>query len=507
MGDFNVTMPNYFYYPSDTQFPLSADAKLRLRCTNGRALASTAPGYVTGGYLDITCDSSSEWVEPDEWPPETDCENGAQCDPSTIGIPSHLSVASPATALVDSGNIMVLECNDTSKDLRLAVRPFEMECYNGNFMDSPKASGFPNSTQCVTPVQCPLSSLPTVNPPEYMNTTADKSSTIDHGDSVEFFCTDSKRIDPEVDTDGNNVIKVYCDVGILQLEHDWPTEMQCRSVCDSFTLPAGKGFSALPGSIDVMERDHLTLTCDDPTHYVNDKWTMKTYDLECLEDKTFDAPATDADWPQCQERPKCSTPPDAPPAADMEPVNATVTPDVTQYVTYTCIDPKEVTDSGRTIDVQCVKPQLNVDPYYDFPEQWGDKEMQCRKPNPCSPPPDAPEKSGLIISEPPASGYFEYETAKYTCENPAHVIYVDAMPTSDTEFEALCLPPGKFEKVKNWPYCDVPNAPQCSNYPQVPEGVDASIVEAKPVYRDGAVYYKCNGADMTTNIGEIVEVI
>ncbi len=400
---------------------------------------------------------------------------------------------------VSYGDYVVLGCSDSDLDLEFSWLGYSRECFNNDFRVSDKGASYPPLEACIVPEPCLTSQLPLLGAPYHVEPTVDVINVVTsvaHGHSVDYACKDGRRMD----TQSDNRLSVNCNAGVLEAEADFPEEDECRAVCTALTVPVGSGFAAL-GVIDVVEREFITLTCDDVSHHVDDFWNSTHYKLECLADSTFDEPDV---WPVCGPRPSCGNPPAAPPAAAMDPVNPNATPEVNEFVTYECTDPTKVTTRGLSIEVRC--GMGDTSPEYDFPAEWGTGTMQCRDAAMCSDPPTPPVNSGLVmVVEVNVTGYVEYDTVNYTCETAGHTMYLNNAVYGDV-FQATCLPPGHFEDVE-WPYCETAtNPPTCSVFPEVPVGIPVSIVEQVPVLRDAWVEYKCDDDSMTTNIGKIVKV-
>ena len=70
--------------------------------------------------------------------------------------------------------------------------------------------------------------------------------------------------------------------------------------------------------------------------------------------------------------------------------------------------------------------------------------MQCREPVQCGSVPEPPRFSGLVAEERPEAGYTEFSSAKYSCSDSSHVLYMGSEMLSVSEFEVQCIPPGKM---------------------------------------------------------------
>jgi hypothetical protein len=77
---------------------------------------------------------------------------------------------------------------------------------------------------------------------------------------------------------------------------------------------------------------------------------------------------------------------------------------------------------------------------------------------------------------------------------------------ADNAFGVTCLPPGHWENVINWAYCDIANPPKCDQYLPVPNELPISIVEQVPVIQGGQVFYQCNDPYMITSLGKYAAV-
>ena len=101
-----------------------------------------------------------------------------------------------------------------------AFNEFGVECYNGDFL-SP--SSIPTNESCAEPLPCDLTKFTETR--KFMETTANLSATIDHGEMISYFCKDDKTLNPVKDPDGNNLFTIECNNGEMIKEiADWPEE-------------------------------------------------------------------------------------------------------------------------------------------------------------------------------------------------------------------------------------------------------------------------------------------
>ena len=380
------------------------------------------------------------------------------------------------------------------ESLTLANNPLEYECYNDVVQNYTLGGPYPDVDQCFEANPCVPDAIIAMGIPSHLERST--AGQVEHADKINFVCTDGKFLKPESDINGDNMFSVDCDNG-APVGYEFPTEDQCQAKCTTITV--GAGFQA-PATIDYMEDEFIEVACTDPTHYVSaDSWVKKTFAIKCLDTALFDVPAT---WPICDVRPECGFPQAAGPGTGLEPETPANNTAAGEYTTYKCTDPLMVTDHGRTIDIQCRHDGAPTDAqYYNFPNVWGAASMQCREPVICPEVPSVPLYSGLIPSDPPASGYSEFNSVNYTCEDPTLLMYMGDMVMNPMVFEVMCIPPGAFETGLDWPHCDIANPPQCDQYIAVPDGVPISIVAETPVYPGGTVSYRCDDPAMTTSLG------
>ncbi len=471
---------------------------LKLRCTGGRAFSAN------GGYFDLTCGADGNWVVPDPWPLETSCLAGDECtfEVAFMDLPGHLQ--SDSTGQIPSGTFVDFACATPNHGFKLAWSPYRRECFHGQFLDSEKGPGYPPAEACAELVDCSLAQLSALNPPlDVLETTVDLSSSIAHGGTVDYHCLNGKKLDSvDLDPDGDDKISLYCDAGIISAPpQGWPAAEHCRAECTSLTVPA---ISLLvdPGTIDFLERDTVTLTCQDNTHYVNDEWMHHSITLTCQSDGTFNEPDP---WPICDVRPNCAVLPVPDTTTGLKPVDSNVQPEVTESAGFNCIDPNLGTDDGMVVYVPCGYT-VDQGPHFILPSKWNTQAMTCRVRKECSQPQHPPESSGLKREDRPDGGYFEFDSASYTCLESEHKIWEDGVLTDKEAFEVSCIPPGNFESSVQWPLCDVLNPPKCDQYLVPPADSGVSIIEEVPVLPLGKVYYKCDNPDMISNLGDVIPV-
>ena len=76
-----------------------------------------------------------------------------------------------------------------------------------------------------------------------------------------------------------------------------------------------------------------------------------------------------------------------------------------------------------------------------------------------------------------------------------------------TVFEVECEVGGYYPDYIDWPDCEDPNPPNCTDFPAAPPGVPISIVEAVPQKPGGFVLYKCNDSSQASTLGDVIQVI
>lgn len=76
-----------------------------------------------------------------------------------------------------------------------------------------------------------------------------------------------------------------------------------------------------------------------------------------------------------------------------------------------------------------------------------------------------------------------------------------------TVFEVECEVGGYYPDYIDWPDCEDPNPPNCTDFPAAPPGVPISIVEAVPQKPGGFVLYQCNDSSQTSTLGDVIQVI
>ncbi len=85
-----------------------------------------------------------------------------------------------------------------------------MECYNGNYSESPAFSGrgYPAASDCAAPVDCAASQLQGLGAPAHLETAADVNAAQTHGAKIEYTCAGGKKMQaPEADPDGDEKVR------------------------------------------------------------------------------------------------------------------------------------------------------------------------------------------------------------------------------------------------------------------------------------------------------------
>lgn len=169
---------------------------------------------------------------------------------------------------------------------------------------------------------------------------------------------------------------------------------------------------------------------------------------------------------------------------------------------------------GPTISIPCVQRE-NGDVELDYPLAWQGPTMQCRKKISCADPPVPPPATGLAIAaaDVPAEGYFEFDSASYSCSDPAKVLWSSEGERvgGDEKFQVACYAGGDFmsEQLVDWPTCDSDDPPRCTEEHrfQLPNDTEIELVEAVDVVAGGSIYYRCKNFPIeTSNLGDLIKV-
>ncbi len=140
------------------------------------------------------------------------------------GLPAWLEAKpAPGVTEIPSAFSIMFGCKAADKVLNATVGEVKAECYNGDYIPP---SAFPVEEACVDPEPCDLSLISSMVPPvpNFITTTANLSTTINHDEKVDYACPDGKFLSDDLDVNSDGLFNLACYNGELEKEAAWPKE-------------------------------------------------------------------------------------------------------------------------------------------------------------------------------------------------------------------------------------------------------------------------------------------
>ena len=119
--------------------------------------------------------------------------------------------ANPAAGVTEipSAFKLAYDCAAANKVLSSNYSDFKVECYNGNYI---VPNTVPPADACVDPEPCELLQIVSMvpPPPAFLVTSANLSTTINHGEKVDYSCPAGKFLDTAFDADDDGLFNLEC---------------------------------------------------------------------------------------------------------------------------------------------------------------------------------------------------------------------------------------------------------------------------------------------------------